>query len=124
MADTISNVFSAGPSIVSPSTSGIATKFVHPAVELPVIPSAPAALVDSSRATPTIATFDLESCEEIPYTAMDQCLDLDENKENNVDLSDKDMINYMQLFEKNITKGSMFQGCTINNPVFNITIQK
>ena len=103
------------------ATSGIATKFVHPVVELPVIPSAPAALVDSSRATPTIATFDLESCEEIPYTAMDQCLDLDENKENNDDLSDKDMINYMQLFEKNITKGGMFQGCTINNPVFNIT---
>ena len=55
---------------------------------------------------------------------MNQCLDLEENKENNDDLSDKDMINYMQLFEKNITKGSMFQGCTINNPVFNITIQK
>ena len=55
---------------------------------------------------------------------MNQCLDLEENKENCEELSDKDMTNYMQLFEKNITKGGMFQGCTINNPVFNITIQK
>ena len=119
MADTISNVFSAGPRIVSPSTSSTATKFLHPAiVELPV--AAPVQ-VDSPA---MIATFDLESCEEIPYSAMNQCLDLEGNKENSEDLSDKDMINYMQLFEKNITKGGMFQGCTINNPVFNITIQK
>ena len=55
---------------------------------------------------------------------MNQCLDLEENKENCEELSDKDMTNYMHMFEKNITKGGMFQGCTINNPVFNITIQK
>ena len=77
------------------ATSGIATKFVHPAdiFELPVIPSAPAAQVDSSPATPTIAAFVLDSCEEIPYSAMDQCLDLEENKENNDDLPDSDMTN-------------------------------
>ena len=91
-------MFSVGPSTVSPSTSGIATKFSHPPVV--VIPSAPAAQVDSSPAIPTIASFDLESCEEIPYSAMNQCIDLEENKENTEDLSDKDMINYMQLFEK------------------------
>ena len=101
MADTISNVFSAGVSNVLPSTSGIATKLLYPAI--------------IKLNTPTIATFDLE---------MNQYLDLEENKENCKELSDKDMTNYMHMFEKNITKGGMFQGCTINNPVFNITIQK
>ena len=85
----------------APSTSVIATKLLYPAI--------------IELNTPTIATFDLE---------MNQCLDLEENKENCEELSDKDMTNYMQLFEKNITKGGMFQGCTINNPVFNITIRK
>ena len=112
MADTISNVFSAGVSNVSPSTSAIASKLLHPGIiELPVVTPTEV----NSPNTPTIATFDLE---------MNQYLDLEENKENCEELSDKDMTNYMHMFEKNITKGGMFQGCTINNPVFNITIQK
>ena len=50
---------------------------------------------------------------------------------NSHELSDKDMVNYvqcfeknMQMFETNIAKGGIFQGCTINNPIFNITIKK
>ena len=29
----------------------------------------------------------------------------------------KTLNQYMQIFEKNIAKGGLFQGCTINNPV-------
>ena len=44
-----------------------------------------------------------------------------ENRENNNKFSGFDITQFMQLFEKNITEYSMFQGCTLNNPVFNIT---
>ena len=65
MADTISNVFSAGVSNVSPSTSGIASKLLHPAIiEFPVVTPTEV----NAPNTPTIATFDLE---------MNQCLDLE-----------------------------------------------
>ena len=48
------------------------------------------------------------------------------NKENNTDLSDNDITQVMQMFEKSISEGRMFQGCTvnINDPVLNITVQK
>ena len=49
-------------------------------------------------------------------------LPIDDN--NTPELSDKDINNYMQFFEKNNAHKGIFQNCTINNPVFNITIQK
>ena len=55
---------------------------------------------------------------------MNDYLELEENKENNFDLSDKYINQHMEMFEKNITKGVLFLGCTINNPVFNIIFQK
>ena len=134
MADTISNMLCAGPSVsssvcvssdssMSQSTSGSATSFLHPTVEHPMEASAH---VDPPDDMPDIITFDLESCDEVPETEFNNFKNIEHNKENKEDVSDKDMANYMQLFEKHITKGGMFQGCTVNitNPVFNITIQK
>lgn len=121
MADTISNVFFDGPST---STSGMpTTKLVHPVSPIVGHPTTAPEQVDALD-TSDIIHFNIDNCEELTDSDMAQYLNTHENKENDTDLSDKDITQYMQMFEKNITKGGMFQGCTINNPVFNITIQK
>ena len=57
---------------------------------------------------------------------MNKYLEIEENKENNLELTDTEINQYMQIFEKNVAKGSMFSRCTvtINNPIYNITIKK
>ena len=40
------------------------------------------------------------------------------------ELSDDIMGNYMQSFDNNSLGKGIFQNCTLNNPVFNITIHK
>ena len=40
------------------------------------------------------------------------------------ELSDEIMGNFMQSFDNNSLGKAIFQNCTLNNPVFNITIQK
>ena len=132
VSDSCSN--STSVSMPMPSSSSDTTTrkcFLHPA-EISVDTTAevnklnmPTTEVNAPE-SPVIINFDLGSLEELPVTNSNDVLDSDHNKENINELSDKDITNYMQLFEKNITKGGMFQGCTvnINNPVFNITIQK
>ena len=44
--------------------------------------------------------------------------------DNTTELSDKDINSYMQFFENSNAHKGIFQNCTINNPIFNITIQK
>ena len=86
--------------------------------------AATAQVIDTEETS--IVNFDLDNCEEITEADVTECLEMQENKENNRELSDKDTSQYMQILEKNVTKGGLFQGCivTINNPVYNITIQK
>ena len=124
MADTISNVFNAGPSSISninSPTSATPSSFLHPKIEHPM----ESATDVNSHDNPDIITFDLENCDEVPESEFNLYSDLEQNKENNDVLSDSDITNYMQLFEKNITQGGMFHGpCTLYKPVFNITIQK
>ena len=40
------------------------------------------------------------------------------------ELSDQQILQYIQIFEKNCRDKSIFQNCTFNNPVINLTIQK
>ena len=44
--------------------------------------------------------------------------------ENCDELNDKEMDQYMQIFDRNNAHNGIFQNCTFNNPVFHITIQK
>ena len=89
-----------------------------------VAAAATARVIDTEETS--IVNFDLDNCEEITEADVTEYLEMQENKENNRELSDKDTSQYMQILEKNVTKGGLFQGCivTINNPVYNITIQK
>ena len=103
MSDTISNVFSEGP---SKSTSDMSIRLVHPGPLSPTV-GAPVTATTQVNApdTSTIINFNLDNCEELTDTDMNQYLDVQENKENNKDLSVKDMMQYMQMFEKNVMKG-------------------
>ena len=126
MADTLSNVFSEGPST---SSAGMASNFGHPD---PVAATAATSVVDTSSQaiaaphTNDIINLNLDNCEELSESDMNKYLEIEENKENNLELTDTEINQYMQIFEKNVAKGSMFSGCTvtINNPIYNITIKK
>ena len=134
MADTISNVFN---DIPSASTSGMRSTIGHPGPALPTVgpsylPETATPAPDTTASvnapeSPTILNFDLDNCEELTEADVNTYLESEENKENNYGISDKHVNQCMQmLFETNATSGGLFQGCTvtINNPVFNITIQK
>ena len=126
MADTLSNVFSEGPST---SSAGMAINFGHPD---PVAATAATSVVDTSSQaiaaphTNDIINLNLDNCEELSESEMNKYSEREENKENNLELTDTEINQYMQIFEKNVAKGSMFSGCTvtINNPIYNITIKK
>ena len=109
----LSSAFSEGPST---SASGSSTSFRYPA-------AAASSDVIALVVPEIVANFDLDNCE---VQDVNDYIETQENKENKTDLSDNDINQYMQMFEKSISEGRMFQGCTvnINNPVLNITIQK
>ena len=44
---------------------------------------------------------------------MNDYLEIEENNEINYELSDEEISQYMQLFNENIIKGGLLQGCTI-----------
>ena len=62
----------------------------------------------------TTDTAEEPARENIPVLHLDNC----------EELSDQQILQYMQIFEKNCRDKSIFQNCTFNNPVINITIQK
>ena len=53
----------------------------------------------------TIINFNSYNYEELTDTDIIQHLDVQENKETNKYLSDKDMMQYMQIFEKSVMRG-------------------
>ena len=61
--------------------------------------------ITNSDDTLTIIYFNLYNCEELTDTDIIQYLDGKENKETNKYLSDKVMMEYLQIFEKNAIKG-------------------
>ena len=96
MADTISHVLSKGNKNPSPDVSVNAGSSTS---QLPIVPVPENISISLGHPVP-----------------------IDDNSTQ--ELSDHDINNFMNIFEKNNAHKGIFQNCTLNNPVFNITIQK